>query len=462
MRSLSLKLTFAFLLVAVTAAVLVATALRLTSPERFNNLLREQARSELVRVLANYYTANNSFDGLAAYLQTTGYLAPPPPQNSPQGQIANAPPPNRLVFAIVDERGIVILSIMRDVQVGATAPANLLQTGDPVQVNGRVVATIIMPPDPFTLTPQEQSYLDRTNQAIWLAALGAVVVALIVGILLARTLAHPLRDLTSAAHRMADGDLEQEVPVRSKDEIGELAQAFNTMSHSVARANQLRRQMTADIAHDLRTPLTVIAGYIESMRKGVLAPSPERLDLINTEIEHLQKMVEDLRTLSRADAGELTLNRQAIDPRVLLEQTASTFRYAAEQKGISIDVIAPQAMSEIFVDEARMAQVLGNLVSNALRFTPAGGRINLLAEQRADSVMLTIRDTGKGIPTEDLPHIFERFYRADKSRSDSDNASGLGLAITRALVVAHGGSIRAESAAGAGTSMIISLKAKTS
>jgi len=455
MRTIFRKLTLAFLLVAVIAAVLVAVIVRLTSPERLNVLLREQARSQLETLLTDYYTANGSFDGVAAELAADGFLPPSPHQNQPGQPPGSSHPNNRLVFALADEHGVVIVTMLPDYALGSQLSPDRLALGKTIEVNGRIVGTIFTPPDPFVFTAEEQAYLTRTSQALWLAAIGAIGVALVMGALLARTFARPLRALTSAARKMADGELEQEVKVFSKDEIGQLTQAFNSMSHAVSHANQLRRQMTADIAHDLRTPLTVIAGYIESIQEGVLEPTPERLEVIRSEIERLQRMVEDLRTLSRADAGELALVRQPIAPRALLERIASVYRHAAEQQEIALNIDAAEGLPEIPVDEARMVQVLGNLVNNALRYTPAGGTITLGAAQVENGVALCVQDTGQGIPPEDLPHIFERFYRADKSRAESDGASGLGLAIARAIVAAHGGELHAESAPGQGTKMSI-------
>jgi signal transduction histidine kinase len=228
------------------------------------------------------------------------------------------------------------------------------------------------------------------------------------------------------------------------------------MSADLARSNQLRRQMTADIAHDLRTPLTVIGGYIESLREGVLEPNPARFDVMHQEVQHLQHLVEDLRTLSLADAGELKLNRQRIAPQTLLEQTASAFKHQAEQKQIALQVIAEPGLPEIAVDEIRIAQVMGNLVSNALRYTPDGGRIVLSAQRQAGQVRLSVEDNGAGIASDALPQIFERFYRGDTSRHQSNSESGLGLAIVKSLVEAHGGTITAQSE-GVGTGSAFSV-----
>lgn len=285
------------------------------------------------------------------------------------------------------------------------------------------------------------------------------MIALVVGVFLARMLTRPIKDLTTAARRMAEGELEQQVAVRSQDEIGELAQAFNLMSQQIARANQLRRQMTADIAHDLRTPLTVIAGYIESMRDGVLQPTPQRLDLIYQEIERLQKMVSDLRMLSQADAGELNLYPRPIPPLALLRRAASLFQHHADQAGVRLRVEEGAETRLIRVDEDRMMQVMDNLISNALRYTPPGGEVTLRVRQELNRVILQVEDTGSGIPPEDLPRIFERFQRVDASRHSESGGSGLGLAIVKALVEAQGGKVIAESEVGKGTRISISFEA---
>jgi len=209
--------------------------------------------------------------------------------------------------------------------------------------------------------------------------------------------------------------------------------------------------MTADIAHDLRTPLTVVSGYIESMRDGVLAPTPERLDLIYAEMERLQHLVGDLRMLSQADAGELSLNLQTLSPRSLLERVAAVFAHQAVQQKIRLSVDAAETLPQLRLDDARMMQVLDNLVSNAFRYTPAGGEIILSADAAGGKVRLKVADTGTGIPPQELPHIFERFHRVDKSRHSETGESGLGLAIVKALVEAQGGRVWAESAVGGGT-----------
>ncbi len=462
--TLSRKLALAFLLVAVTAAALVALFIRLTSADRLNELILEQQRADFAAMVTDYYQQTGSLAGLNDFLRQIDLARqqPQPPQPNPVNPLPPLPE-RRNLFGFADAQGIVIVPLAQQFQIGQRVPPEVLARNESLEVDGVFLGTILSLPLRVDLTPQEQAYLERTNQALTLAALGAAFLALIVGLLLARSLTRPLRALTAATEKMAGGELEQQVPVTTKDEIGELAESFNRMSREVARANMLRKQMTADIAHDLRTPLTVIAGYVESIRDGDLAPTPKRLDTIYTEIERLQRLVEDLRLLAVTDAGELRLNLQPLDVKSLLDEMAAAYALAAEQKRVTLRVESDSALSEdkglpaVSGDESRLGQVLGNLITNALRYTPAGGQVILRAARDKEAVVLSVEDTGPGIPAENLPHIFQRFYRADKSRADEDGASGLGLAIAKALVEAHGGEIWAESEVGKGTKISLAL-----
>lgn len=454
MRSLTWKLTLAFLLVAATAAGLVAAFLRVSAAGQLDRLVVEQSRSQFQSQLVSYYQLNGSWNGVAAY------VLPSPEAGPGEGwrRLGNRGDRHEY-FGLVDQAGVVVIPLAPDFPAGARVPPEVLAQGVSVEADGQVVGTILTAARRPGLNPEESAFLERTTAALALAALGAVLVALVVGGLLARTLTRPLRALTEAAHRMAGGQLEQVVTVQSSDEIGELVSAFNRMSQTVARANTARRQMTADVAHELRTPLTVIAGYVESMRDGELPVTAERLGVIYAEIERLQRLVGELRTLSQADAGELRLNRQRLAPADLLAPVQAAFAHQAHQQGVQLRIEAEPGLPAVSGDEARLTQVLANLVSNALRYTPAGGQITLAAARAGTGVRLSVRDTGRGIAPEDLPFIFDRFYRADKARADTDGESGLGLAIAKAVVDAHGGSLSAESAVGQGTTVSVFLPA---
>jgi two-component system sensor histidine kinase BaeS len=330
--------------------------------------------------------------------------------------------------------------------VGEKIKKGEIDKGILIKVNGQIVGTVISTGQPLVRKPLDQKYIDQINQALWIAGLGGVFLALILGLLIARSLTRPIRELTDATHAMAQGKLEQQVSVRSKDELGELAQSFNQMSADLAHSNQARRQMTADIAHDLRNPLTVIGGYLESLQDGKLKPTPERFAVMQAEVQHLQHLVEDLRTLSLADSGELHLNLQTVAPSELLEHVATIYRHQAELQNVNLKVETENNLPEINIDPERMGQVLGNLVSNSIRYTGGkleGGKIFLSAQQIEGRLIVSVRDNGNGIPVEILPHIFERSYRGDPSRSG--NESGLGLAIVKSLVELHGGNIQAKS-----------------
>jgi signal transduction histidine kinase len=366
-------------------------------------------------------------------------------------------------YALADREGRVIVAGSGH-GVGDRLSPNARAQSIPITVEGQMVGLLVLGRNVAgMMTAAGVDFLARVNRSLLLAALGAGTLALILGGALARTLTHPLREITAAARQVARGQLDQQVPVRSRDELGELAVAFNQMSADLARARDQRRQMTADIAHDLRTPLSVVLGHLEALRDGVLPPAPETLSLVHDEALRLNRLVEDLRTLSLAEAGELTLARRRIAPGMLIERAAAALLPRAQQRGIALHTHIETGLAEIDVDADRMAQVLGNLLDNALRHTPTGGCVTLTGGSgpTQGTILLSVRDSGPGITPEDLPRIFDRFYRADKARARSAaqdaHRSGLGLAIARSIVEGHGGRIWAESPPGAGAQFFIQI-----
>jgi len=309
-------------------------------------------------------------------------------------------------------------------------------------------------------------FLGAVNRSLWLAGLGTGVVAALLSLVFAETITGPLKRLRTAAGRIAKGDLSQRVNIRSGDEIGQLATSFNVMAESLAKNEQLRRELTADIAHELRTPLTVIQGSLEAMLDGVAEPNPERLASLHEETMLLSRLITDLRDLSLAEAGQLKLQLSQVDLAELIKKVVTKSEEQARQNGVSLSLDGFQEVPPVQADAQRIEQVLFNLLSNALRHTPASGEIVVsLRIERPDRAsesraQVAVRDTGSGIPPEDLPRIFDRFYRVDKSRSRTGGGSGIGLAIVKQLVELHGGKVWAESTPGQGSTFSFSLPLK--
>jgi signal transduction histidine kinase len=453
-RSLAIKLSVAFLFVSVIGVGIAAAVVHFATQRDVDQAALLRAHDQFLAQVTGYYTQHHSWAGIAQQFQ----VGPPPgPGAGGQPPPPSAPPPPPQ-FGLADSAGVVVVPDPRH-PPGTMVPASTLAAGTPVHVDGVVVGTVLPLVGRPALSDAEQRFLASTNDALLAGVVVAAVIALALSVVLARALTRPVREMTQAFRAMAAGQLMQRVSVRSRDELGTLTLAFNQLSADLERATAQRRQMTADIAHDLRTPLTAIAGYLEALRDGVLAPSHERFTMMHDEAQRLLRLIEDLRTLSLADSSELRIATEAVEPRALLEGVAASFALAAEQRGVALVVEAPEDLPTIAGDAARLAQVCGNLVANALRFTPPGGRVTLLAEGGPGEVTLRIRDTGSGISASLLPHIFDRAYRADPARSQQDGGSGLGLAIARALVEAHGGTLGVASAEGAGTVFSIALPA---
>jgi two-component system sensor histidine kinase BaeS len=244
------------------------------------------------------------------------------------------------------------------------------------------------------------------------------------------------------------------------DELGRLAQSFNHMAASLQRTESLRQELIGNVAHELRTPLASIKGYMEGLIDGVLPAQAETFQHVHREADRMQRLVDDLQELSRVEAGAIKLELQSIPVSRLVEAARSRLGRQFEEKGVSLETDLAEELPPVRADESRIGQVLLNLVGNALQYTPAGGRVCIRARREGDAVRLSVEDNGIGIAAEDLPHVFERFYRTDKSRSRAGGGTGIGLTIARHLIEAHGGAIQAESAgAGRGSTLVFTLPA---
>lgn len=296
-----------------------------------------------------------------------------------------------------------------------------------------------------------QRLTEKINAFLIWGALLAVGIAMLLTFLLSRQVLSPVRALTSAARGLARGDFSCRVQIKDRGEFGDLARTFNSMAAELEKSERMKRDMIADSAHELRTPLSNIRGYLEAISDGLLEPDSGAIKSLTEETAVLSQLVDDLQELSLAEAGQLKLVREAVDVASLVGGAVAGIEAAARLKGVSLKTELPPALPMIDVDVQRIGQVLRNLLTNALTHTPAGGTITVGATAEGPLVRLTVTDTGKGIAPEDLPYIFERYYRADRSRGRSTGGSGLGLTIAKRFVEAHGGTISAESRPGEGS-----------
>ena len=291
---------------------------------------------------------------------------------------------------------------------------------------------------------------------IW-GGLLAVAIALLLTFVLSRRILAPVKALTQAARRLGKGDFSQRVHVRDKGEVGELAQSFNSMTSDLERAEQLRRNMVADAAHELRTPLSNIRGYLEAIRDGIKKPDASTIRSLDEEALSLSRLVDDLQELSLADAGELKLICRKEDISKLIDEAVAALQPQAAVKGLMLAVNLPEKLPLVNIDSHRIKQVLRNLLENAVAHTSQGGSVTVEAWQQGSQIKVSVVDTGEGIPAKDLPNIFERFYRVDKSRARATGGSGLGLTIAKRLVEAHGGRIEVQSKLRKGSRFIFTL-----
>jgi histidine kinase len=283
------------------------------------------------------------------------------------------------------------------------------------------------------------------NEAMLRSVIVATASAIVVSIFVSRRVVTPIRQMMQASQHIADGYYHERVQVLSGDELGQLAQTFNQMAASLEQTEAMRRELIGNVAHELRTPLTTIKGYMEGLIDGVLPADAETYQHVYREADRLQRLVRDLQELSRVEANSFDLNRAQIQLGDLIRQTSIRLSPQFEEKGVDLTVEIEPDLPVVYADEDRVSQVLLNLMGNALQYTPAGGVVSISAQRYDGTVRVCIKDTGIGITAEHLPHLFDRFYRVDKSRSRAGGGSGIGLTISRHLVEAHRGRIWAAS-----------------
>ena len=312
----------------------------------------------------------------------------------------------------------------------------------------------------YKIDPVEshQMFLDAIHQYLIQVSVFALALAVLLSFLLTRQVLRPLSRMTEVTRQIAAGDYSARVETRARDEVGRLAHSFNQMADSLEKVEQLRRSMVGDMAHELRTPLTNIRGYLEALADGVVPPTKETFDMLQEEILRLVRLVEDLNALTKADAARAYLHRQELSLPELVDQVLGFYRYQFETRDITVETHFAQGAERIRGDRDKLLQVLRNLIENAWQYADAGGRFKISSERAGGDIRLTFTNNGPELPPADLELIFERFHRADRSRARGPGGTGIGLAIVKELVEAHGGRVGAASGGGE-TSVWITLPA---
>ena len=437
MRSLTLRFTLAFLLVGVIVVAFVGTQVLGLVRGEFSQFLLNRDQQVLLSTLETFYAEQTSWDGVNQFLLSNNFFET-----------------HSHDVALLDTEGNVIFGDQEELA------EEELDTSIPINVNGQTVGALLVESEGITsyenLTAETQFLQSLTSSTGKILAI-AILFSFMVGSILARSMSRPIRELTHASQQIAEGEFGQQVKVRSRDEIGRLGHSFNQMSAFLKDSRQQRKQMTADIAHELRTPLAILAAYTEGLKDGTLEPNSENFEVLDSEVQSLSHLVEDLRTLSLSDAGELKLHRQLTDIAPIIEKVVLIHSNEARMDNLDLAVDLEKDLPKIEIDGDRISQVLKNLISNAIRYS-SEGQILVSASKKESAIEVSVADQGSGISPQDLPHLFDRFFMVDESRSRSDGASsGLGLAIVKAIVEAHDGSVSVASELGRGSIFTLRL-----
>lgn len=451
LRNLRSRLVLAFTLVSLLALALLAGVTLWYGRDTYLSLKAEQVQRDIENNVRVYYGLHGTLAGLAPQEKPPEEQAVTPTPPTPPHPAATPPTPPPFVVLGSDYR---VVSGVTGYAGGALIPVKQRGALVAVKLADRTVAYLLPTGTPPQLNAASRAFLNRTGWAL-LGVVGlSTLLAALVGAWLARQLLEPLQALRGGVRSLTRGEQPAALPNSSTAELTELSQAFNTMTAELERRRIASRQFSADIAHELGNPLSIMRGTLEAMQDGTLPVTPERLTRLHTQTEYLMHLAGDLRLLSLADAGDLHLKLQGVDIALLLSEVSSAFQAQAQARGVTLSTRAHP--SSIQADPLRVTQILHNLVQNALNHTPAGGQITLSADPVGTEWLdIRVQDTGTGIPAEHLPHVFERLYRADPSRSTP--GSGLGLSMARTLAQAHGGTLELASQVGQGTAAVLRL-----
>jgi len=465
MNRLSVRLILAFTLVTLVTLGVVAVMTNLRAGEAFRLYLAysDPSRYEpLVQTLVSYYLSQGSWEGVENLLERIDSTSSMPMTSRMRGM--TFPPEMRLQIVLADAEGRVLYDRVQR-RTGRRLTRDEAAAALDIQVDGELVGRLVaaVPIQSAILGPLERRFFDRVRELLLAGAVLAGVLGVLLGVAFSRSLSAPLQRLATAARAVANRDFSSRVQVGGSAEVAEVSRAFNDMTAALEQAEGLRRNLMADVAHELRTPLSVLQGNLQAILDDVYPLDKTEVSRLYDETRLLSRLVEDLRELALADAGKLQMNLQPTDLGQVLRTTSDHLVPAAEAEGVTLSVQAPGDLPVVQADPDRVAQVLHNLLVNALRHTPAGKSITVTASRTDGGVQVAVADTGEGISPEDLLHLFDRFWRADPSRFRGERwpgGTGLGLSIAQSLVKAQGGRIWAESTLGKGSTFHFTLLAR--
>ncbi len=451
------KLLITFLAIIVLSSLVTAILWSFTTRSLFDWYVRsntEARATQWQRLLAAYYAQRGSWDGVSALIRATQFVRGRGPHR-PSMMPPETAGPERIILA--DETGKIIAD-SHETTIGLFLNDKITPSKLPIIVNEEVVGSVaIVTQLQRGLMTLEAAFLRRMTIA---SIIGGVIVALIgtgLAFVFSRHLSQPLSKLATAARQIASGDFDAEIHVSTGDEMEEVAHAFNFMKDSLKANEEARHKLVADVAHELRTPLAVLRGNFESMQEGITEPTQETMVCLHDEVLRLSRIVQDLLNLGQMESGGFPLSLQPTRLEDVIVRVVSVFAAETDARGIHLETNMQGALPTIQADPDRIAQVLVNLLANAVYYTPDGGRISVSASCVDGDIVVSLTDSGPGISEEDLPHVFDRFYRTDRARDRATGGTGLGLAIARGIITAHKGSIWVESEPGLGTTFTFSL-----
>lgn len=454
---LQTKLIVAFIAIVLLMGVSQSLFLQSKIQSTFNSYLEQYNFGFMERMKQNlelYYEQTGSWDGVQEQFFE---------ESSGMGQGHGMMMQGMLMNMAMANADLLLLD-MNGTVIADTSGSRIGTNGEGVHgksseiiINGKQEGTLLL--YQHKLQNLEKEFIKSANIAIVMSGLIAAVLAVVFSIWMAKRITKPLQTLVFGIRRLGSGEKVHEVKIDTEDEFHELGDAFNQMSERLARNEEIRQALVADVAHELRTPLAILQGKLESIQEGAIQASEEVVLELTDEVYRLNRLVSDLQQLSLAEAGKLPLNKQTVNLKKLIDRVCTNLQWLADEKGISFryDKIPDDCWADI--DSDRITQVIVNLIGNALRHTQTQGMVEISVEScDSDTLNIKVADTGPGIPDDALPFIFDRFYKRDSSRSRSEGGTGLGLSIAKGFVEAHGGTISVQSEIGKGTAFTIMLK----